>query len=973
MWAYDNQSIPRRTADWTATWGDANDVNYIFTTDFNGGAINWPAGDGSTNYVATAKTDYLGRITLTSTRGPSSPAGQPFAFVNALMVEPKGTFVETNYAHRPQPVDGAQAVSVDTLLKWRKGGLSEKRDVYLGTNFDDVNTADRSNPKGVLVSQDQDANSYDPPGSLQSSKTYYWRVDEVNTTPPPNSYWKGKVWSFNTFIAGQPIGWWKLDESSGTIAHDSSGNQYDATIYGDPVWRTGSPYGGSGYLDFDGVDDYTDANYIDGNNIQLPDLYTVTLWFKAEGGTGPRDIFSAVGINEGHGILLELRGSDVPAGRIRYIHRSPVQGTGVYQENTYTPAGYDDNLWHHIAVVRASANSRLIYIDGVQVVANTDGSSGFDLPLRAVFGTLRPGLLQRFWNGGIDDVRIYNSALSQTEIIEVMRSKIASRPNPSKGATDVELTPTLSWLPGVYAANENGHKVYLDPDQQNVAMRGSCQINGVVTTDPCYGPIGPLGVGQTYYWAVDEVNDAYAPYLWEGDVWSFTTSSYFVVENFNSYDFGSNTLDLVWNDWWVNYTGAAIYLQMGVDDANFVRPKGDKSSNSMIYDYRPYYMWQGTPYYTYYSEAYADIADLGIDPDWLGMGAKLLTLWFYGKADNDANEQMYLTLTDGADVSAKVIYDGDMNDLKKPTWQEWVIVLQDFADANNVNLSDISRITIGFGDGVEGPGSGLGRVYFEDIRLYATRCVLSERDPDFALVDFAPVGYLTSGDCKVDNQEFTIMVDDWLAEDGVVATQNPGEANLVAYYPLDEGDGNNAEDVVGDHNGTLAGGVSWITPGLMGSSAIHVPFTEGSRVGIGTWNPVGNWDPDTNTGDLTLAVWARWAGPTGQMQGLISKRDTPWSINGLMFGLEVTDYPSFTTNMVALLGNTNVTSGNVTMHQYLGRWTHFAATCDGNNATLYINGREMASGTFTFGPEYRCQYGDRQHQRRQRGRTVPDL
>jgi hypothetical protein len=137
----------------------------------------------------------------------------------------------------------------------------------------------------------------------------------------------------------------------------------------------------------------------------------------------------------------------------------------------------------------------------------------------------------------------------------------------------------------------------------------------------------------------------------------------------------------------------------------------------------------------------------------------------------------------------------------------------------------------------------------------------------------------------------------------------------------------------------------------MGSSAIHVPFTEGSRVGIGTWNPVGNWNPDTNTGNLTLAVWAKWAGTTGQPQGLIGKRDTTWSIDGLMFGFEVTAWPAYTTSMLALRGNTDVTSGNVTMHQYLGRWTHFAATCDGNNATLYINGREVASGTFTFGPK----------------------
>jgi hypothetical protein len=946
MWAYDNQSVPTRLADWTATWGDACDVNYIFTTDFNGGAENWPAGDGSTNYVATAKTDYLGRIMLTSTRGTGSPEGQPFSFVNALMVGPKGTFVETNYAHRPQPVDGAEAVPVDTVLKWRKGGLSEKRDVYLGTNFDDVNTADRSNPKGVLASQNQDANTYDPSGSyeLEVGKTYYWRVDEVNTTPAPNSYWKGKVWSFNTFTIGQPIAWWKLDDGSGSIAYDSSGNNYHATIYGNPVWKTGSPHGGSGYLDFDGDGDYTDANYISGGDIQLPDLYTVTLWFKSEGGTSNRDMFSAIGINEGHGILLELRGDDVPAGRIRYIHRSPVSGTGgPSNESIYTPAGYNDNQWHHIAVQRASGG-RYVYIDGGQVAQDTDTRPGLDLPLRIMFGVLRPGLLQRFWNGGIDDVRIYDRALSPTEIREVMRSKIASGPNPSNDATDVNFTLTLSWMPGLYAAGVNGHKVYLDPDKQNVTMRGGCQINGAITNDPCYGPIGPLSVGTTYYWAVDEYNDVCDTSPWQLPVpWHFKTVSYFVVENFDSYA-DNAALKAVWRDYWDNGSCAEV----------FTNQTTVRSGQSMEYRYKNY------TYEPYYSEANATVASLGVDPNWLKMGAKAISLWFYGNLGNPIGEhdEMYFKLVDSDTPvhTATVFYSnyGDMTDLTEVSWHEWFIPLVDFS---GVNLGKVSKIIIGFGDGTQAASDGV--MYFEDIRLYASKCVLSERDIDFALVDFAPIGYSASGDCKVDNQELTIMVDDWLAEDDVVATQNPGEANLVAYYPLDEGSGTNAEDVVADHNGILAGDVSWITPGLIGSSAIHVPFTEGSRIDINTWNPVGNWDPDTNTGSLTLAVWARWAGTTGLPQGLICKRDLAWDVNGLMFGFEITAWPAYTTSMLALRGNTDVTSGNVTMDNYLGRWTHFAVTfphpsgdpCDVNDfARLYINGREVASGAFTFGP-----------------------
>ena len=77
--------------------------------------------------------------------------------------------------------------------------------MYLGTVFEDVNAAGRSNPLGVLVSQGQDANTYDPAGVLQLGTTYYWRIDEVNA-PPSSTIYKGDVWSFTTEPVGVPIG-----------------------------------------------------------------------------------------------------------------------------------------------------------------------------------------------------------------------------------------------------------------------------------------------------------------------------------------------------------------------------------------------------------------------------------------------------------------------------------------------------------------------------------------------------------------------------------------------------------------------------------------------------------------------------------------------------------------------------------------------------------------------------------------------
>ena len=106
-------------------------------------------------------------------------------------------------ASDPVPADEATDVSRDTLLNWTAGDSAATHDVYLGTTFDDVNDASRTDAKDVLVSQDQDAATYDP-GRLEFGQTYYWRVDEVNAAPD-NTIFKGQTWSFTTEPLAYPI------------------------------------------------------------------------------------------------------------------------------------------------------------------------------------------------------------------------------------------------------------------------------------------------------------------------------------------------------------------------------------------------------------------------------------------------------------------------------------------------------------------------------------------------------------------------------------------------------------------------------------------------------------------------------------------------------------------------------------------------------------------------------------------------
>ncbi len=91
----------------------------------------------------------------------------------------------------PSPADESTDVPLDSLMSWTAGEFAAAHDVYLGTNFDDVNNAGRTNPLDVLVSQGQTTTEYS--ADLEYGQTYYWRIDEVNAAPD------------NTIIQGQGL------------------------------------------------------------------------------------------------------------------------------------------------------------------------------------------------------------------------------------------------------------------------------------------------------------------------------------------------------------------------------------------------------------------------------------------------------------------------------------------------------------------------------------------------------------------------------------------------------------------------------------------------------------------------------------------------------------------------------------------------------------------------------------------------
>jgi hypothetical protein len=266
-----------------------------------------------------------------------------------------------------------------------------------------------------------------------------------------------------------------------------------------------------------------------------------------------------------------------------------------------------------------------------------------------------------------------------------------SSPSPAKGAVDVTQTPVLTWVPGFGASYE----VYFGTDPTALELKGSGNL-GSESFEP-----GQLQWNTTYYWRVDEANNANANSPWTGPLWSFTTANFLIIDDMESYNDinegepGSNRIYLAWLDGFENPgVNGSIVGNLNPPIAEQTIVHSGNQSMPMAYDNA-----------VGKSEATLTLTS---NRDWTVNGVNRLTIWFRGSSYNAA-EQMYVALNGSARV------DHDNPDAATATrWTEWNIDLQAFAD-QGVNLANVNSITLGLSS-VTG---GTGIMYYDDIRLYA--------------------------------------------------------------------------------------------------------------------------------------------------------------------------------------------------------------------------------------------------------------
>ena len=513
-------------------------------------------------------------------------------------------------------------------------------------------------------------------------------------------------------------------------ADDSSGNAHHGSLEGGAttVWDTGGNCKVAGnVLSLDGSGDYVNCGNHSDFNITGP--MTVVAWIKTSSwgtnwasicgkgeGTWRLQRNAPNGPGDNNGVCLGLNGI------------SPGQPYGT--EGNINVA---DGNWHHVAGVYDGSQT-YVYVDGqVDNFINATGSidtNAYNILIGAN-SEPTPGYM---FSGLIDDVCVYNHALSEGDIQLLAGNCKASNPKPFNHDSYVPQKVVLGWTPSEGIDTQD---VYFGTDKTNVTNANRENQLGVLVsqdyTSSQYPLSGTLDLvfGQTYYWRIDGVTEGSPS---RGLVWSFTVSEDIVImiEDFESY---ADIADLrsVWDAEHSQSppSQATIYLEAGTAI--------DSQSMKLHYDNT------SSPYY---SEA-----DLVFDTprDWTQSGVEVLRLSFWGTAANDP-ERMHVALEDANEIRAEASYDRNPEDLKHEViWHILSIPLKDFSHGG-VDLTKIKKLTIGFNDGDE---QDVGDVYFDDISL--------------ALPRYSPI-YGTNadidGDGIVDVNDLAIIASSWCSDGG---------------------------------------------------------------------------------------------------------------------------------------------------------------------------------------------------------------
>ena len=546
-------------------------------------------------------------------------------------------------------------------------------------------------------------------------------------------------------------------DSVSDIVIDQSGNGHDGVIVGDV---TAEPVGKhNGAAKFDGTSGPANRSYIDmdGPNFPTEEVpttgMTLTAWAKCQNTGDHQTLFNARASDGTWVIHPEARSN----GEFRWLLRS-AGGSTIFDIRAGVVT-WDE--WLHFAGTYDKATGKAtLYING-EMVHEENVSSPADIAGDWGQGA-RVGYDiddARAFTGLMDDFLMFRRALSLAEVNKLMQgigSPLAFGPTPADGSLHEDIWANVNWFVGDSAAS---HDVYFSDDYDAVnegaaeAFQGNQTSTFMVVGFP--GFLYPDGLipGTTYYWRIDEVNDAEPNSPWRGPVWSFTVPPKTAYSPIPADGAESVALDATLS--WTAGFGAklhTVYFGEDYDKVNSAAGDGTQGATT----YTPGQLESGKVYYwridefdaidTYKGEVWSfstlgAVGNLNPADGSTDVNQKLVLEWI--AADDAASHEVYLgmdkdTVRDADTGSPE--YKGSMalgtksydaGELLWDTIYYWrvdavkadgttqkglvwsfttanFLIVEDFESYNDLNEEepDSNRIYLAWIDGLEDPSNG---------------------------------------------------------------------------------------------------------------------------------------------------------------------------------------------------------------------------------------------------------------------------
>jgi hypothetical protein len=229
------------------------------------------------------------------------------------------------------------------------------------------------------------------------------------------------------------VGWWPFNGN----ADDESGNGNNGTVNGATL--TSDRFGGSNSAySFDGIDNYIKLLF---NPVSNPTDFTVSVWVKSNASisTNPQCIFYDGGPSEYH--------LDIGANGTNGLLEAGIKGGSNSWYGIYYDMLPEVNIWHNYILSYSNNNVVSLYVDGQLngISTNTSGLWAYSID-ETIFGGRRlfSGLPEHPLDGSIDDIGIWNRALTQQEITNLYNASLPNTSIPIFNCPGAFMSPQLA-------------------------------------------------------------------------------------------------------------------------------------------------------------------------------------------------------------------------------------------------------------------------------------------------------------------------------------------------------------------------------------------------------------------------------------------------------------------------------------------------------------------------------------------------